>query len=138
MKENLFRGKPKRTEHYYFFSEIWDKNCDDDYAYGSLLIGTDNKWYICVAGVCKEVSCINNGMTSMIEVIPETVGQFTGEYDVNGNKIFEQDMVKKVVDGKEFVGKVEFADGAFGVRFADGSGQLLCFFGNRCEIVKDC
>lgn len=138
MRENLFRGKAERTYHYYFFSEIWDKHCDDDYVYGSLLIGRDNKWYICVTGECSDISCIDNGTTSMIEVIPETVGQFTGEHDMNGNKIFERDTVKRVVDGKEFVGKVEYADGAFGVRFADGSGQLLCFFDNNCEIIRDC
>lgn len=35
-----------------------------------------------------------NDIPNMIEVIPETVGQFTGFTDKNGKKIFEHDRVK--------------------------------------------
>lgn len=68
-------------------------------------------------------------------VIPETVGQYTGLCDKTGKKIFEGDIVRKTVNGKELIGKVEYAGGAFGVRFADGSGQFLCFFVGGCEII---
>ena len=68
-------------------------------------------------------------------VIPETVGRYTGQQDIHYDRIFEGDIVRKTVDGKELIGKVEYADGAFGVRFADGSGQFLCFFENCCEII---
>lgn len=69
------------------------------------------------------------------ECVPETIGQFTGEYDVNANKIFEHDIVKKVVNGNVLIGVVEYSDAAFGVRFADGSGQFLCFFVDGCEVI---
>jgi hypothetical protein len=69
------------------------------------------------------------------DVIPETVVQFTGEYDLYNKEVCEHDIVRKFVDGKELKGVVEYSDGAFGVRFADGSGQLLCFFVNGCEII---
>lgn len=78
---------------------------------------------------------INVGGVSDIDVDKETISQFTGEYDVMGNKIFEYDIVRKTVDGEELVGVVEFSDGAFGVRFADGSGQFLCFFECCCEVI---
>ena len=68
-------------------------------------------------------------------ILPKTIGQFTGSYDANGNKIFEHDIIKKVVNDEELIGVVEYADAAFGVRFADGEGQFLCFFENCCEII---
>lgn len=69
------------------------------------------------------------------EVKAETVGQFTGEYDINHKEIFEHDIVRKTVNGNELIGVVEYSDGAFGVRFADGSGELLCFFEGCCEVI---
>lgn len=35
-----------------------------------------------------------NGYPNMIDIIPETVGQFTRQTDKNGVKIFEQDIVR--------------------------------------------
>lgn len=58
------------------------------------------------------------------EVIPETVGQFTGLTDKNGTKIFEHDIVRcEFNSAPPMNGKVVFENGAFGLRWKHhGSG----------------
>ena len=46
-----------------------------------------------------------------LEVNPETIGQFSGLYDCNGNKIYEGDIVEWEKDGLMYV--VKFWDGMF-------------------------
>lgn len=47
------------------------------------------------------------------KVIPETVGQFTGQSDKNGKKIFESDIVKEY---GEFIDYIDFERGSFVMR----------------------
>lgn len=93
MRETLFRGKPKNEADYQLFAQTWKDNCKDGFVFGSLVV-SKNKVYICVSALCQVNSLINNGTTTMLEVIPETVGQYTG-ITVEGKKIFEGDIVKK-------------------------------------------
>ena len=114
MRATLFRGK-----------QIGGR----EWVYGDLLIQhpfrSEDKVQCCIS---SDTAFVSDGYTaedplvlidSLIGVIPDTVGQFTGLYDKNMIKIFEGDKIYSSFTEEKYVARFDMI---YGLRFIDMDG----------------
>ena len=109
MREILFRGKSTETNQWIYGGfHIWEKRqvC----ALGNDRLKDDE--ISCVITVNSFADWNMPRTMQAVEVIADTVGQYTGLTDRNGNKIFEGDIVNILTEYEE-IGVIVYEDGGF-------------------------
>ena len=131
MKEILFRGKRKDN--------------------GEWVEGAFYAYYNFKRTIVQILKDRTNGTPDAYDVIPETVGQYTGLTDKNGTKIFEGDIIKQEYSlskqTRAILSVIEYGiayaySNVYGVcqRFSDGSGTAMLSVGDNigtvfCEVI---
>ena len=129
MREILFRGKSTETNQWIYGGfHIWEKRqvC----ALGNDRLKDDE--ISCVITVNSFADWNMPRTMQAVEVIADTVGQYTGLTDRNGNKIFEGDIVNILTENEE-IGVIVSEDGGFIVH-ADKFSIDIIYKINRTDV----
>lgn len=109
MREILFRGKSTETNQWIYGGfHIWEKRqvC----ALSNDSLKDDEISYVITVNSFADWNMPRT--MQAVEVIADTVGQYTGLTDRNGNKIFEGDIVNILTEYEE-IGVIVYEDGGF-------------------------
>lgn len=128
MREILFRAKAINRDRGYYRTSY--KN--GDWVYGLVTKLYDERF----ESLPAEMTDIDG--ISHIEVNYKTIGQFTGQLDKNGEKIFEGDIVLGLFLFDMLINAVvKFRDGAFGLEWHRGEIIEFNAFTSICNITYE-
>jgi hypothetical protein len=94
MKDYTYRGIPvERHKWIYDLYKDIDEHFANGFVYGSL-IQDKGRCFIAVSAMARTNEYSNNGVASLVEVEPSTVGMYMMCIDKHANLIFEGDIVR--------------------------------------------
>lgn len=120
MREILFRGKIKDTGE-------WGEGIPIKNQIGTFICFDENPHYCYQYGYME--------IDEIIQVDPETVCQFTGLIDKNGEKIFEKDIVYYPFENEHFTVCWDEEESRFIIDRIDAYHSFGCVYGNELEVV---
>ena len=129
MREILFRGKSIKTNQWIYGGfHIWEKRqvC----ALSNDSLKDDEISYVITVNSFADWNMPRT--MQAVEVIADTVGQYTGLTDRNGNKIFEGDIVNILTENEE-IGVIVYEDGGF-IAHADKFSIDIIYKINRTDV----
>lgn len=122
MREIKFRGKRTDTKEWVYGYYAHTTLSDEAFSLGNCM---------------KHHLIIDSGV--YYEVIPESVGQYTGLKDKNDKEIYEGDIVnhKNPKPFKDSIYKVEFLNGGFAIKNSDYTEDLNEFlkYSSSAEVI---
>lgn len=121
MREILFKGKRKDN---------------GEWVEGSLITSINRAWISSEKTDSQRLRSISNtnAIWRSIEIIPDTICQFTGLCDKNGKRIWESDVVWLVYDGKEHIYQIVWDNSELDFKATNGEEN----YGSNFEYLLCC